>query len=275
MPPTRSDCLVPLGWLVALGMYSVQACFLMKFLEEHTTTHSNLYWIGVGLYLALALAVLIVLCLSEEGYAETDNQVWLVWGFWFLYILLYVVSVGMIFGEVFDKLESSETYGPNFLKAILCIAPALLVLVLQLVISPAYRRSVLSLSVIAALNLFDGIEMLEIVLMQNEREDFDLEEGVEKSIIVFACLSFVVTSLGLARNEFDNVTNTVHERDNSSAVRLGLCEILFTNIPFLVLRIYVWMDCGYEASIFIAKNILSLVIGFVEFGIACKCCTCK
>ena len=272
--PTRSDCLVPLGWFVAMGMYLAQACFLMKFLEEHTTTHSNLYWIGVGLYLALACAVLIVLSKSDHGYAVTDNQVWWVWRFWFLYILLYVISVGIIFGEVLDKLKNSETYGPNFLKAILCIAPALLVLVLQLVISPAYRRAVLSLSVIAALNLFDGIEMLEIVFTQNERDDFDLQESVEKSIIAFACLSFLVTSLGLARNKFDG-GNTVEERSNSGAVCLGLCEILFTNVPFLVLRIYVWVDCGYEASIFIAKNILSLVIGFVEFGIASGCCSCE
>ena len=116
--------------------------------------------------------------------------------------------------------------------------------------------------------------MLEIALMQNETEDFDLEEDVEKSIIVFACLSFLVTSLGLARNKFDG-GNTVEERSNSGAVCLGLCEILFTNVPFLVLRIYVWVDCGYEASIFIAKNILSLVIGFVEFGIASGCCSCE
>ena len=107
--PTRSDCLVPLGWFVAMGMYLVQACFLMKFLEEHTTTHSNLYWIGVGLYLALACAVLIVLCKSDHGYAVTDDQVWWVWRFWFLYILLYVISVGIIFAEVFDKLKNSET----------------------------------------------------------------------------------------------------------------------------------------------------------------------
>jgi hypothetical protein len=158
----------------------------------------------------------------------------------------------------------------------LCIAPALLVLVLQLVISPSYRKGVLVLSVFAALNLFDGIEMLEIVLMQNEREDFNLDDSVEKWIIAFACLSFIVTSLGLARNKFNGTgANTVEERGNGLAVCLGLFEILLTNVPFLVLRIYVWDHYGYEASIFIAKNIVSLVVGLVEFCIACKCCTCE
>ncbi|CAB4028045.1 Hypothetical predicted protein [Paramuricea clavata] len=269
----RSECLVPCGWLVAFTMYIVQACIFMKFMEQHTSTASKVYWIGAGVYLAFAVAVLIVVCLSK-GYAETDNQVWLVWGFWFIYILLYMISVAMIFGKVAHKLKESETYGPNFLKATLSIAPALLVLVLQLVISPSYRRGVLMLSGFAALDLFDGIEMLEIVLMQNEREHFDLDENVEKVIIACACFSFLVTSLGLARNRFDKDTDTVKERDDPKAVCLGLFEILLTNVPFLVLRIYVWADCGYEASIFIAKNIVSLVVGLVEFCIACKCCTC-
>ena len=269
----RSDCLVPLGWFVAFALYIVQACFLMKFLEEHTDTSSNLYWIGVGIYLAFALAVLIFLC-NSRGYAKTDDEVWLVWIFWLIYIVLFTISVGMIFGLIADQLKTSETYGPNFLKAILCIAPALLVLVLQLVISPSYRNGVLALSVFAALDLFDGIEMLEIVLMQNEKEDFVLDDGVEKCIIAFACSSFVFTSLGLARKEFTG-KNTVVERSDEVPICLGLLLILLTNVPFLVLRIYVWIDCGYEASIFIAKNIVSLVVGLVEFCIACKCCTCE
>ena len=267
----RSDCLVPLGWFVAFAMYMVQACILMKFLVEHTT--SNLYWIGIGFYLLFALVVLVVLC-KTKGYAENDEEVWCVWGFWLFYILLYMISVAIIFGVVARKLDRSETYGPNFLKAMLCIAPALLVLVLQLVISPTYRKGVLALSVFAALDLFDGIEMLEIVLMQNEIEDFELKSSVEKVIIGFACASFIVTSIGLARFEFKN-GGTVEERENGPAICLGFIEILFTNAVFLALRIYVWADCGYEASIFIAKNIVSLVVGLVDFCIACECCTCE
>ena len=272
--PQRSEFLVSSGWLAAFALYIVQACILMKFLEEHTNSaNSNLYWIGVGIYLAFALLVVFALC-KAEGYAQTNDEVWCVWILWFIYITIYTISVGIIFGEISHKLVKTETYGPNFLKAMLCIAPALLVLVLQLVISPSYRKGVLALSVFAALDLFDGIEMLEIVLMQNERDDFDLDDSVEKWIIAFACLSFLVTSLGLTRNKVDG-ESTIDQRENGMAVTLGLLVILFTNVPFLSLRIYVWSDCGYEASIFIAKNIVSLVVGLVEFCIACGCCTCK
>ena len=269
----RAECLVATGWFFAFALYIVQGCILMKFLEDHTTTHSNLYWIGVGIYLAYFVVVLVVVCRSR-GYAETDDEMWWVWCLWLVYILIFMISVAIIFGEIVDELDTSDTYGPNFLKAMMCITPALLVLILQLVISPSYRSHILSVSVFAALNLFDGIEMLEIVLMQNERDDLQLDDPVKKAIIAFACLSFLVTSLGLTLNKFNN-GNNVERRTNDLAVCLGFCEILFTNVPFLVLRIYVWADCGYEASIFIAKNIVSLVVGLVEFCIACKCCTCE
>ena len=272
--PQRSECLVPFGWFAAFALYIVQACILMKFLEEHTNSaNSNLYWIGIGIYLAFTLLVVFALC-KAEGYAQTNDEVWWVWILWFIYITIYTIAVGIIFGEISHKLVKTETYGPNFLKAMLCIAPALLVLVLQLVISPSYRKGVLALSVFAALDLFDGIEMLEIVLMQNERDDFDLDDSVEKWIIAFACLSFLLTSLGLTRNKVDG-ESTIDQRESGMAVTLGLLVILFTNVPFLSLRIYVWSDCGYEASIFIAKNIVSLVVGLVEFCIACGCCACK
>ncbi|XP_028399886.1 uncharacterized protein LOC114523222 [Dendronephthya gigantea] len=270
----RSDCLVLFGWFAAFAMYIVQACFFMKFLEEHTTTNGNLYWIGIVIYLLFALAVFMVL--RKKGYAEPDeekDEIWCVWGFWFIYIVLYTISVGLIFFQVARKLDKSETYGPNFLKAMLSIAPALLVLVLQLAISPSYRKGVLKLSIFAALDLFDGIEMLEIVLMQNEIKDFELDSSVEKVMISFACASFIVTSLDvMVRYKFKD--DTVEERTNTMAVCFGYIEILLTNAVFLGLRIYVWADCGYEASIFIAKNTMSLVVGIVDLGIACKCCTC-
>ena len=266
----RSKFLVPLGWFAAFTLYIVQACVLIAYLVEHTG--SKLWWIGVVIHIALAVVASIALW-KADGYAQTDREVLCVWGFWCIYIVLYTISVAVIFGETSHKLDKSETLGPNFLKAILCIAPALLVLVMQLAISPSYHKEVLALSVLAALDLFDGIEMLEIVLMQNDWAEFKLSDTVETCIIVFACLSFLLTSLGLFRNKVDDV-NTVKKRSNKLAVCFGLTAMLLTNLPFLVLRVYIWVDSRYEAAIFIAKNVVSLVLGLVEFGIARHLCSC-
>ena len=59
----------------------------------------------------------------------------------------------------------------------------------------------LSLSVFFALNLFDGIEMLEIFLMQKEG-DFELGKDLEICIVFFACFCFFLSQFGLLRNKF-------------------------------------------------------------------------
>jgi hypothetical protein len=171
-------------------MYAVQALILMKFLVEHTG--NRWYWIGLAFYVILVF-VAIAVAGDLNGCARKDEDVSKVWAIWLAYIVIFTTSVALIFFQVAEKLEQSHWLSPNVLKSVLCITPALLVLVPQLTISRSHRKSVLSLSVFAALNIFDGIEMLEIVLMQNEREDFNLDDSVsvEKWIIGFACLSFL------------------------------------------------------------------------------------
>ena len=108
--------------------------------------------------------------------------------------------------------------------------------------------------------------------MENEGH-FDLNEHTEKSIIAFACICFLLTSFGLARNKFESDGN-VKERTITSIV-FGFLEMIGTNLPFLAIRSYIWDVHGYEAAVFIAKNVVSLVAGAVEFGILIKMATDK
>ena len=113
----------------------------------------------------------------------------------------------MIFGKVAHKLTKDEDLGINALLGTLCITPGLLVL-LQLMICPSYRKPVLS--IFSALNIFDGIEMLEIFLMQKVG-NFDLGKDIEICIVVFACLCFLFSPFGLIRNKF-MINGAVQER---------------------------------------------------------------
>ena len=115
--------------------------------------------------------------------------------------------------------------------------------------------------------------MLEIVLMQNKREDFELNDTFENCINALVCLSFIFISLGLALCEFDG-KGGVKERESFEANFVGLLVILCSNVPFLVLRIIVWQDCGFKSTIFIAKNVVALVIGVVEVLIRGGIFTC-
>ena len=152
----------------------------------------------------------------------------------------------MIFCKVAEKLTKDDDLGINALKATLCITPVLLILLLHLSICPSYRKPVLSLSIFSALNIFDGIEMLEIVLMKNEGH-LELHTLTEKFIIAFASIYFLLSPLGLIRNKFEG-NGVVKEREKTSTI-LGPLEIIGTNLPFLILRAVVWGLYEYEASV--------------------------
>ena len=266
----RSPCLVGLGWLTLLALYLGQVGLFTSILVIHLENGWYVFW-----FLSFVPALLYICYAFYDKrskkliYADEDHKIWDVWFTWGLYIVAYIITVGMIFGKVAHKLTKHDDLGINALIGTLCITPGLLILLLQLTICPSYRKPVLSLSIFAALNIFDGIEMLEIFLMQKEA-GFDLDKHLERCIVVFACFCFFLSPFGLLRNKF--VANGVVKERKETSMILGPLEIIGTNLPFLILRAIIWHK--YEAAVFIAKNAVALVIGGVEFLILkgnCKC----
>jgi hypothetical protein len=112
----------------------------------------------------------------------------------------------------------------------------------------------------AALNIFDGIKMLEIFLAQNEA-DFELNKATEICIVASACTCFVLSPLELVRNKF--MADGVMKMRKNTSMLVVVLEIFLINLPFLVLRAVIWRK--YETAIFMVKNIVALVIGVIEF----------
>ncbi|XP_028399885.1 uncharacterized protein LOC114523220 [Dendronephthya gigantea] len=263
----RSPCLIGLGWVAFGLLYLSQVGLFISILVIHCENTSYVAW-----FLLFVPAILYIgwsFYKHNEFVFSDDVKIWDVWLSWGLYIIAYIITVATIFGTVAKDLTKDDGLGINALIGTLCITPALLVLLLQLTISPSYRKPVLSLSVFAALNIFDGIEMLEIFLMQKEG-NFELGKALEICIVFFACFCFILSPLGLLRNKFVG-NGEVKERKETSKF-LGPLEIIGTNLPFLVLRSVIWHK--YEAAIFIAKNAVALVVGAVEFVILTGMCKC-
>ncbi|CAB4036934.1 Hypothetical predicted protein [Paramuricea clavata] len=265
----RSPSLVGLGWITLFVLYWLQVCLFVSFLLKHLDNRVYAAWF---LWFVPAFVLILVFFrANEQLYADEDETILAVWIIWGTYIVAYVITVAVIFGKVAHKLTKDEDVGINALLGTLCITPGMLVLLLQLMICPSYRKPVLSLSIFSALNIFDGIEMLEIFLMQKEG-NFDLGKDIEICIVVFSCLSFLFSPFGLIRNKF-MINGAVQERKELLFMVLGPLEIIGTNLPFLVLRAIIWHK--YEAVIFIVKNAVALVVGGVEFLILKGKCKCK
>lgn len=106
--------------------------------------------------------------------------------------------------------------------------------------------------------------MPDIILLKNERGDFQLSNSLKVAIIIFACVCFALSPVCLARYKMScreiqegEVTSTMNEVKQRKGCFIWhiLIQIFCINLPFLILLLIVWFDHGYEASIFIAKTI--------------------
>ena len=255
--PERSQWLFHLGRVTLLLLYVLQVCLFVSFMVIHLDHYAYIAWFVLFIPAFISFWYLLK---GAKSYAANEKAIRGVWITWGLYIFAYVATIAMIFATFAHDLTKSEILGINALVGTLCLTPVLLILLLQLTISPSYQKPVLLSTIFAALNLFDGIKMLEIFLAQNEA-DFDLNTATEISILVFACICFILSPFGLVRNKFMADGLVKSRRETSSGV--VQLEIIGINLPFLVLRAIIWRK--YEAAIFMVKNIVALAIGVIEF----------
>ena len=125
---------------------------------------------------------------------------------WAVYICCALLpNVIVIFGSVVDNIEKERFLGPNVLKIVLCITPLLLLLLVNTAddshSSERRREVVAKLSVDMAIDLFDGVEMLDIVLEDKEHK-YGISEEFMIATITVACFSFFLSPLQMAQTKF-------------------------------------------------------------------------
>ena len=147
------------GRIVFVVFLGTQALFLALYSYHYGEGSAPLAAIYVGAFLALMASC-----------TKFDEIGWL-WFVWLLYSVAFTEMVGAIFGRIVNphKLQNESFFGPNVLKMTLCIAPAELLLLLNTATDvPAYHKALTELSFTATLDLFDGIEMLNVILENGE-----------------------------------------------------------------------------------------------------------
>ena len=242
-----------------ISLASFPACY-----EE-----SNFY------YFLLILCPIIPLLLWIYVIRKKENLRWL-FAVWSVYVIGLVVLIGVIFGRtdtIEDKLNKDVFLKPNVLKLTLCLSPILLLLLLSTgVDSMTYRELIWMLSLRIALDLFDGVEMLEVILEANEFCQ-GISKDFEKAIIAFVCLSFVMSPFQLMEIKFDWLLDDWKIRKCTSVSRTSF-QIIFVNVVFLVFRLVLFFEYSKDASIFLAKNIIIIFLGLFEICSICRCCGC-
>ena len=178
-----------------------------------------------------------------------------------------------IFTQVIDKLEYSDRLGVNTLKIVLCMSPVLLILLLNGIVPAGNQKLVQRITASVVLDLFDAIEMLQIILLQKSSESLELPELLERCIIGFVILAFLLSSLALFQHKVKPLTDEVAIRRKTLILRTSL-QMFIVNVAFLVIRCIIWLYHGYDASIFITKNVLAIVICLSEIFAKLEWCGC-
>ena len=243
------------GRFAFFGLINTQCFILSAYLAKYEDSSK---WYLTAISFGPAIFVWILLLLFKALYLSCLFRIW------GLYIVALVVNIAMVFGKVGDRIDKTEFLGPNVLKMVLCITPLLLLLLLNtgdLDDSDDEEREIVSkLCLPMAVDLFDGIEMIDIVLEEREH-DFGIPKAFSTAMIVLACLSMLVSPWQMVENKLTKDGPKIRFR---TALYRSIVQIVFVNLPFLVIRAVVFFMFGKDESIFIAKNGIAIVLSILE-----------
>lgn len=262
-------CLVWIARLVFFGLVVLQSYSLASYPAEYK--HDDGFY---GLCILFAPALLLRAYITYEE----KRLPWL-FAVWFLYVIAFVILIGVIFGgsePIEEKLDKEKFFGPNVLKMTLCLSPFILLLLLSSgTDSIAYRELIWMLSLRVALDLFDGVEMLDVIIEESEVNN-EISDSFEKAILAFVCISFLLSPLQLIEVKLFR-DRSVDDRKylKFTMISRTTVQILVVNCVFLGLRLALYLKYGKDASIFIAKNVIIIFLGLFEICSVCKCCGCE
>ena len=184
---------------------------------------------------------------------------------WGLYLVVFLIPmIATIFAVAGDELDKTKFLGPNTLKVILCLTPVLFLFLPNtasgLSESDHYRQLAFRLTIQVTIDLFDTVEMLDIVLDENENSH-GIPKWFGRLMVAVACFSFLLSLLQMAENKL--VDGKVEQWKCLAKFR-NVVQMVFVNLVFMVIRLVIFVKYKKEESIFIAKNGIAIYFSALE-----------
>ncbi|XP_068713027.1 uncharacterized protein [Montipora foliosa] len=238
------------GGRLAFSLLILAQCILLA--SYPANYKNNLYWYLTSLSYIPSTLWWFYLLLFDQAKLRR------LFYFWGLYVLGLVVSTVIVFAIVGDSLDKERFLGPNVLKMTLCITPPLLLLLLRTAEDAKdYEEFVSTLCFHMVVDLFDAVEMLDIVLDEKEH-NYGIPKEFGVVMIAVACISFLLSPWQMAEKNLES--GKLRRR---TAIWRYIVEILFVNFVFLVVRLVIMFEYNKEESIFVAKNGIAIILGII------------
>ena len=152
--------------------------------------------------LCIPVLVYWIYCLCTEA---SLLRMFYTWGLYLVVFLLPMIAT--IFAVAGDDLDKTKFLGPNTLKVILCLTPVLFLFLRNtasgLSESDDYWQLAFRLTIQVTIDLFDAVEMLDIVLNENENSH-GIPKWFGRLMVALACFSFLLSLLQMAENKLDD-----------------------------------------------------------------------
>ena len=233
--------LLRLGRAVLLALMLIQGFLLAAYPAEYKDEPR---WYA----LVCSYAPAIVMWLFNKAFLRRLVFIWILYMFCGL-----APNIAIVLGFVGDSLDNNRFLGPITLKTALCLTPPILLLLVNTASdSNENRETVSKLSFRMTLNLFDSVDMIDIVLDEKEH-GYGISKEFGEAIIVVACLSLLLSPWQLAENNIER-----GRRRNLTAILRNIFEMIGVNLAFLIIRLVIVFKCNKGESIFVAKNVIIL-----------------
>lgn len=180
---------------------------------------------------------------------------------WLFYSLIFVVKIILIFNDdsFIHGLSVTDHFGPQLLKVALCSSSFLFLLLVE---GHNWRKRgtprysyITSVCAKTGIEIFDSVSMLAILMESTS----DLSPTVKDLILALSSLNFLLPTIKLYQLSYNDFSKNNYSFP-ITVIYMSL-HMLLIDVPFLVVRLYLWLVYHENASMFLMKNALSIVLG--------------
>lgn len=179
---------------------------------------------------------------------------------WLFYAIIFVTKIILIFNDesYLRSLSVENHFGPQLLKVAMASSSFLFLLLLEghnwkKRGTPRYSY-ITSVCAKTGIEIFDSVSMLAVLMEGPE----DLSKFVRDLILALTAINFLLPSVKLYQLSFPDFSK--HNYSMPITVIHMILHMLLIDVPFLSVRLYLWLAYRENASMFLMKNILSIIL---------------
>uniref|UniRef100_A0A1B6MAP9 Uncharacterized protein n=1 Tax=Graphocephala atropunctata TaxID=36148 RepID=A0A1B6MAP9_9HEMI len=178
---------------------------------------------------------------------------------WLVYVIVMLSKVVLIFESpgLIEHLSEKDKFGPNVLK--LTIALASLVF-LSLVEGHNWsKRGSARYSFVTSACAKNGMEMFDAVaFLAMQMEGKVKESGYKDAILALSSFTFFIPALSLFKLSLLDFAS--EKACLQVTVLQNVLRLTMVDLPFLAVRIFLWVYYRENASLFLMKNVFNIII---------------